>query len=126
VEFPQTASNARTCIHDVSVWWGHECGICMDEYGVFVWKDDSDATTAVVTGDGVDVHDLAVDEGGAGPDWRVAHVEVRRGGELLCTLQVTPRDVVVFPGTCGNIAIIRRPPGVGKQVATEHSVGIYE
>lgn len=125
MSLPRTQETSRRCIHDVDVWWGHECGICMDEYGVFVWVDDSTATTAIVISDGVDRDELDP-EGGAGLDWRVAHIEVRRGGEVLATLQVTPHDIVVFPGTCGNIGIIRRPPGTGRQVATEHSVGIYE
>lgn len=63
-------------------------------------------TTAVVTSDGVDPDDLLPE--GAGPGWRVAHINIIRDGEVLATLQVTPIDVVVFPGTCHDITIIRR------------------
>lgn len=28
--FPQTEETAKTCVHNVKVWFGHECGDCED------------------------------------------------------------------------------------------------
>jgi hypothetical protein len=37
--FPRTEEDARTCVHDVQVWFGHECGECAREG--YAWKDAS-------------------------------------------------------------------------------------
>ena len=37
--FPRSEDDARECVHDNRVWFGHECGICESEG--YQWKDQS-------------------------------------------------------------------------------------
>lgn len=30
-DYPRTEEDAKICVHGNRYWWGHECGLCMDE-----------------------------------------------------------------------------------------------
>jgi len=38
-DFPQTPEEARVCVHNNLVWFGHECGICDGSDKGYVWKE---------------------------------------------------------------------------------------
>ena len=40
MNFPQTESTARICIHGTRVWFGHECGDC-ESTGNYIWDFDA-------------------------------------------------------------------------------------
>lgn len=46
---PQTEDEARECIHHVLVWFGHECGTCMDQHGKFLWAQSADSVPITTT-----------------------------------------------------------------------------